>query len=270
MTETRPPGRWHVSAEIWCDYRDGSIDPVLAAAVDAHVQRCPQCRASALPYVDAVELDHAWRLVATRLSATPKPMVLRWLPDRDAVPLSASALGLPWAVAVGTAMVAAVVTGLWPARGAELFLLLGPLVPVLSVVAAFDAGDPLRELVATTPYSKLRLAMLRSAAALTVALPMTGLVGWLVPALAPVALTWLLPGLALTATTLLLLGWLDAWRAAGVVSLSWCLVVGCLIGWFDVELIAVGTAQLVFILVALAATTLFVLRTATTRLEGGY
>lgn len=261
---------WHVTDELWRAYIAGTADALLVDAVDAHVQGCPRCRESARSYVDRSEVDLAWQGVAARVSAPRLRVPLRLLPDRHAVPLAASALGLPWSVAVGTAVVAAVIAGLWPARSTEVFVFLAPLIPVLSVVAAFDAGDPLRGLVATTPFSKLRLAMLRATAALAVAVPVTFLVGLLVPALTPIAFVWLLPALALTSGTLLLLTWLTAWPAAGIVAAGWALAVGLLTGPGDIGVLAAEGGQFAAAVLAVVGGTLFVLRTSTTRLEGGY
>ena len=71
------------------------------------------------------------------------------------------------------------------------------------------------------PFSKLRLALLRTSAALIAAIPLTVAVALIVPNLTGYFATWLLPGLALTVATLILLTWLSAWVACGVTSLGW-------------------------------------------------
>ncbi len=101
-------------------------------------------------------------------------------PDDVVVVSAADAFLVPWAVAVGFAVVSACVVGLaglGPASRDAAFLALAPLVPVLAVVASYDALDPLREVMAPTPYSKLRLALLRATAALAVAVPATMAIG---------------------------------------------------------------------------------------------
>ena len=121
----------------------------------------------------------------------------------DAVVVSAAdSFLVPWAVAVGFAVAVRLrrrAGGSGPGQPDAAFLALAPLVPVLAVVASYDALDPLREVVAATPYSKLRLALLRATAALAVAVPATMAIGLVVPNMEDLALAWLAPSLGLTA-----------------------------------------------------------------------
>ena len=130
---------------------------------------------------------------------------------------AADSFMVPWAVAVGFAVVSACVValaGLGAAGPDMAFLALVPLVPVLAVVAPYDALDPLREVVAATPYSKLRLALFRATAALAVAVPATMTIGFVVPDWMT-SVSWLAPSLGLTVAALVLLTWLEAWVPAG-------------------------------------------------------
>ena len=113
------------------------------------------------------------------------------------------------------------------------YALVAPLLPAVLVAAAYDASDPARELLAATPFSKLRIALLRTALAVVVALPVVVLMGVIVPELAGQQGGWLLPSLALTVVALALLTWFTAPVTVGVLATCWVAVVaawatGCL------------------------------------------
>lgn len=266
---------WHVGPELLARYDEGRLDYASEAAVETHLTRCVDCRDAVAGVVAPSDLEPVWAGVSMQLASARAPRHLRLLrraglPDRDAVVLSASSLSLPWAIAVGSAMACAMVTGFVPARQDLVFLLLAPLIPVLAVVAAHDATDPLRELLAGTPYNKLRLALVRTVAALAVAIPATTAVGLLIPGLSALAFTWLLPGLGLTATALVLLTWTTAWIAGGVVSVAWAISVTFLAGEGSLALIASPSGQAVFALLAAVMAACLLVRTLSTRLAGGY
>jgi hypothetical protein len=105
------------------------------------------------------------------------------------------------------------------------FLLAAPLAPVLGVAAAYGPRqDPLEALVATAPYGRTRLILLRTIGVLVSVLPVTVLLGlaagppWL-------AAAWLGPALALVPVLLALAGFVGPRTAATVVSLVWSGVV---------------------------------------------
>lgn len=269
---------WHLDGAVWEAYAAGRLDPVAEASVDAHVVRCADCRAAARAHAPAATADDVWAAVRTTIT-TPPPTaaarLLRRLGMRadDVVLLSGvESLLLPWAVAVGFAVVSACLVGLAglsPANRDAVFLALAPLTPVLAVVAAYDASDPLRELSTVTPYSKLRLALLRATAALAVALPVTAAVGLVVPGLGALAWVWLAPSLALTAGTLVLLTWWEAQVAGAMVCSVWAGAVAVVRTGGDVEVLATPVVQLVVLAVGAALATTLVLRTSTLRIQGG-
>ena len=140
--------------------------------------------------------------------------------------------------------------------------------PVLAVVAAYDALDPLREVALATAYSKLRLALLRATAALSVAVPATLAIGYVVPHLHDVALVWMAPALGLTTGVLALLTWVKAPVAGAIVGGTWIgLVVVLRYGW-DVLVITSAPAQLAFLGLAVLGGALLLLRTSTLTLQG--
>jgi hypothetical protein len=266
---------WHVGPELRARYDEGRLDYAMEAAVETHMTRCADCRAAVACAVAPSELQPVWAGVSLELAKGRVPRHLRalrraGLSDRDEVVLSASSLSLPWAIAVGSAVVCAMVTGFVPARQDLAFLLLAPLIPVLAVVATHDATDPLRELLAGTPYSKLRLALVRTVAALAVALPATTAVGLLVPGLSALAFAWLLPGLCLTVTALALLTWASAWVSGSVVSVAWTVAVVLIASEGSLSLIGSAAGQAVFAALAAVMAGCLLVRTLTTRLQGGY
>jgi hypothetical protein len=266
---------WHVDESLWLAYEAGRLGVDLEDSIEAHVTRCARCQETAAAAVAESDLAPVWEAVALDV-ATPVPSApLRWLRriglhEHDTVLLSASdGLYLPWLVAVCGAFVCAAATGFLQARQDTAFLLLAPLVPVLAVVAAYDATDPLREVQAATPYSRLRLAVLRTPAALVVALPLTTAVGLLVPGLQPLAFAWLLPGLGLTTATLVLLTWFDAWPSATTAGIGWTCVVAVLAERDATLTIVAPGAQLTALAVAVAMAALLIARSTALTTTGG-
>jgi hypothetical protein len=256
---------WHVDEPTWYAYAAGELGPAAEAAVETHVTACPGCRAGARALMP--DPEPFWQAVHAEIAAPRLPWALRVLarlgvPEDDLVVLAAGRdLLLSWSVAVGAALVCAVVTGMAPARmpgGSQaLFLILAPLVPVLAVVAAYDATDPFRELTEASPFSKLRLGLLRTAAALAAAVPLTVAVALLVPALNEYFAAWLLPGLALTVATLILLTWLTAWFACAVTSVGWIAAASVAAGNGAIDTVATTAGQLGFAVAVVVLAALF-------------
>jgi hypothetical protein len=254
---------WHITEPTWRAYAAGGLDAVAEAAVETHVTTCPDCRAGARVLVP--DPEPLWRAVQAEITRPRLPWPLRALaragvPEDDLVVLAASRdLLLSWSVAVGAAVLCAVVTGFAPVRlfgGPQaFFLILAPRVPVLAVVAAYDATDPFREVTEASPFSKLRLALLRTSAALVAAIPLTVAVALIVPNLHDYFAAWLLPGLALTVATLILLTWLTAWVACAVTSAGWIAAASLATGngVIDVVPTAAGQAGFAVAVIALAA-----------------
>lgn len=273
---------WHVDDLVWQAYAGGRLDPAAEASVDTHVSGCAQCRAAAREHAPARTADDVWSAVRATITA-PQPTVpqrilqqaLRrlGLRDDDLVVLSAAdSLVLPWSVAVGAAIACACLVGLArlsPANQDTAFLALAPLVPVLAIVAAYDAFDPLRELMAPTPYSKLRLALLRATAALAVAVPATAAIGLVVPGMQDLAWVWLAPSFGLTLATLVLLTWWEAPIAGATVCALWVGAVVLVRTGGTVDALTTPAVQLAFTAAGLALAAALVLRTSTLRLQGG-
>jgi hypothetical protein len=245
---------WHIDEPTWHAYTAGRLDPAAEAAVETHVTACPDCRAGARVLMP--DPEPLWQAIHAEITRPRLPGLLRGLarlgvPEDDLVVLAgARDLLLSWSVAVGAAVLCAIVTGLTPTLlpgGPEaFFLILAPLVPVLAVVATYDATDPFREVTEASPFSKVRLALLRTSAALTAAVPLTVAVALIVPNLKGYFATWLLPGLALTVATLILLHWLTAWVACGVTSVGWIAAASVAAGNGTIDAVATTAGQACF------------------------
>jgi hypothetical protein len=105
-------------------------------------------------------------------------------------------------------------------RGMWLFLAIAPLVPAAAVALCFDPRiEPALEHELTTPYSAMRLVMLRTAAVLLTGLPLLLLLGLLVPGSEPYL--WLLPAAGFVGAVLALSTWTTPLRAAAVIGAAW-------------------------------------------------
>ncbi len=269
---------WHVDGPVWEAYAAGRLDPVAELSLESHLTGCPDCRAAARAQIAPTVVDEVWTHVRQTISA-PTPTLphraMRRLgvrPDDAVVVSAADAFLVPWAVAVGFAVVSACVVGLaglGPAGRDAAFLALVPLVPVLAVVASYDALDPVRELVEATPYSKLRLALLRATAALAVAVPVTMTIGLVVPNMDDLALSWLAPSLGLTLAALVLLTWFEAWVTGALMASAWVTVVALLRTDDRVDALTTPFGQVAFVVGAGVLALTLVLRTSTLRLQGG-
>ena len=132
------------------------------------------------------------------------------------------------------------------------WLAIAPLIPALLVAGAYDSTDPLRDLAEPTPYSKLRIALLRTVVSVAGALPLV-LAMSLVPNIEASVATWLLPSLAITLVLLVLLTRLSAVVAVGVVAATWLLGVAALKSGDQVQAVTEPLGQAVSLLVATAA-----------------
>ena len=269
---------WHVEPHTWEAYAADRLDPAAEASVEAHVTGCTQCREAARSTATSAQTTAVWDAVRTSIAEPALPVPLRPLsrlgvPTHDLVVVSAAdSLLVSWAATVGFALLSAclvALAGLSPANQDAAFLALTPLVPVLAVAMAYDALDPLREVCLATPYSKLRLALVRATATLAVAVPATLAVGLVVPGMQDLAFAWLLPSLGLTIGVLVLLTWLEAPLAGAIVASSWVAVIFVLRYGWDVLVLASPSAQLACVALALFLGAMLLVRTSTLRLQGG-
>ncbi|WP_433156983.1 zf-HC2 domain-containing protein [Kribbella sp. CA-247076] len=268
---------WHLGPELLDRYTDGDLDLSRQSAVETHLLTCADCRRLTSTKAPQDLLTDVWQgvRIATARPRLPWPLrLLRklGLAETDAVILRASSsLYRPWLLALVGAFVIGVGGGMLPATEQRaLYLLFAPLLPAITVASAYDATDPVRELVSATPFSKLRIALLRTALAVTVALPVVVLAGLVLPFVGADAFAWLLPSLTLTLLALTLLTWWSAPLTAWTVAALWLTVVGTLRSTDQLGAVDTPFAQLAFAATALLALAALVIRLTSHHAPGGY
>ena len=233
---------WHLDDDLLARYVDGSADAAGGSSVEQHVLRCAECRArvntlaGARP--EASLVDEVWsrleeELQSPRLSPVERLLAGLGMPADEALLLwAAPAFRAPWlAATVMTLAFATLAATVNDHRGLLLFLVVAPLLPVAGVAMAYGPdADPAFEVTASTPYSDLRLVLLRTLAVLATTVPLTVVAGLLLPGRDALALAWLAPSLAAVATTMAASTWTTVARAAIGVSVLWAVVVAVAAG----------------------------------------
>ena len=268
---------WHLSPALLDGYLEDTLDLGRQAAVEAHITVCPDCLKLASAAAPQDTIDKVWQGVLTATASPRLPWWLRilqriGLAETDALILRASsALYRPWLLSVVGAFIFGV-TGAWlpAAEQRAFYLLVAPLLPAITVAAAYDSTDPVRELVSATPFSKIRIALLRTALAVAVALPIALVGGLILPFVGAEAFAWLLPALLLTLLALTLLTWWTAAAAGGSVAAVWLVVVGLLRAADQLSAVYTPIAQLAFAVAALLALAVFTIRLSSYHAPGGY
>ena len=217
------------------------------------------CRAAATALVTPVSLAPVWDRVLVEVRTPDRSWPFRLLrrlavPEVDLVVLRASTnLLLGLAVATAAALTFALVAAqLSESRQGVAWLAIAPLIPALLVAGAYDSTDPLRDLAEPTPYSKLRIALLRTVVSVVGALPLV-LAMSLVPNIQASIATWLLPALAITLVLLVLITRLSAVVAVSIVAVTWLLGVAALKSGDQVQTVTEPLGQALSLLVAAAA-----------------
>ncbi len=224
---------WHCDEPTLAAFVDGTVDPVSGASVETHLLRCGDCRTTVRRLTSPVLLDEVWERVRERVEAPRAGLVERLLRRCGASAETARLLAAvpalrgAWLLAVCTATLFALAAGVVSdAFGTASFLLLAPLTPLAGVAASFGGdADPAHELVETAPYSSLRLLLIRTLGVLGASVPVTVVVGLLLPGPSWLAAGWLAPATAAVAVTLALGPLLGHTVSATVVAASWAMVV---------------------------------------------
>jgi hypothetical protein len=264
---------WHAPPELLAAYVDGTLDAVLGASLERHVDRCPDCRAAATPFSDRQVLEDAWPAIRAGAESPRPPWLVRaasrlGLPESTGVLLAATAsLRGAWLssafVAVGFAVLATLLAGdtmLWP------FLLVAPLIPVMGVAAAYGpSDDPFETLAVTAPYGRTRLVLVRTVAVLVTSVPGACLLGLALPGPDWVAAAWLGPALAMLSLLLAVASFVGPRLGAAVVAIVWCAVVLGTVGRMPATWPVEVDQQLAYLGVATAAAGILVVRSRRTR-----
>ncbi|KGN33792.1 membrane protein [Knoellia sinensis KCTC 19936] len=275
---------WHANEELLTAYMEGRGTPTVAASIEQHLVRCAECREVVATLTDPEPLRGVWDRIATEVSAPSTSLAERvlirlGLTDRDAVLVrSAPTARGAWLLGILLCLVFAILAAAAGGEGATLlFLWTAPLVPVLAVSTAFGQdADPSWEIVVASPFSPLRLVLLRSVAVIATALPLSALAGALLPGPAWQAVAWLVPSLAGVALTLALATWWPVARAAAGVAIAWIVVSGTVVaqgrrasgGQATIDLLAGGVLP-IYVLIALAAAVVVALRSDRLSQMGG-
>ncbi|MEO8106257.1 MAG: zf-HC2 domain-containing protein [Actinomycetes bacterium] len=220
---------WHVPEQLVAAYVEGAVRGARAASIEAHVLSCQACRAMVGAEVSSDRLESIWSTVVDEVDAPRRTWPERLLgaiglPDTDARLIAAApSLRLSWLASVGVVLLFAAWASNTSDRGATLFLILAPVIPVLAVAGAYGPRiDPTYEMSAATPYPTLRLILLRSATVVAV----SGLLALAASTFVPdgdIAAAWLLPCLALVSLTLVLTRWVPLPVAAAGVAAVYAL-----------------------------------------------
>jgi hypothetical protein len=263
---------WHLDDAQLAAYLQKRTALPLTASLEAHLLRCPTCRARLRPTVDRPRLDRVWDRVVDDVCATPtrteRVAARLGVHERDSLLVGvAPAVRGSWLLSVVLCVLitlATVATELGgDRRGFVVFLVVAPLVPVAVVALSYgQEADPLWETSLATGFPPLRLLLLRSGAVLVTAVPVTVVAAWILPGSGWTAATWLLPSLACTTTTLALTTWFAVRRSAIAVGTVWTAVALAATGpGFHDTLLVLSTPVLpVYVAVAAAAGVVLVLR----------
>lgn len=222
---------WHLDEHQVTAYADGSLSGARAASLEAHVVSCAECRGALSSVAPVARLGLIWEEIEERVDrprTTPVESLLRrfGVNHEDARLLAAApSLQLSWLLSLAAVLIFAASAAQNTERGSLLYLVLAPLVPVVTVAGAYGRGvDPTFELTRSTPYPTYRLLILRVAAVMVVSLVLVGALGLTLPD-AWLAAAWLLPCLALVGVVLVLNRWLDLVVAAGLVAAAYLLTI---------------------------------------------
>ena len=259
---------WHLDEATLRAYVDGHPLPVVGASVESHLLECPDCRVHLGELMPHAAVDRAWTAIRAHVEA-PRPSVaervITWCGVRGeparllvAVPAFRGAWLLGMFVVTLFAGLAALLAGEY---GLTLFLVVAPLAPVAGVAASVGGdADPCHELVTVTPYSAVRLLLLRTAGVLATSLPLTVLAGLALPGPAWLGVAWLTPAAAGVALTLLLSPVLGSTATATTLGACWSVAVVTAARLSDPIEVVEPVMQLVFLALTLAAVAALVLR----------
>ena len=269
---------WHADPALLSSYLAGDLDAVTGASVEQHVSRCETCRATVgrllEPQLLEQHVDRHPRRRRAPDSALPdaaRPAAAGSRSRRRCCSPSAASLRGAWLVGAFLSLSFATLAA-YASGGTALapFLLAAPLAPVLGVAAAYGPRqDPLEALVATAPYGRTRLILLRTIGVLVSVLPVTVLLGLAVPGPPWLAAAWLGPALALVPVLLALAAFVGPRTAATVVSLVLVRRRARLDAWLLAPTWPVEAAQQgVYLGLAVAACAVIAIRAGTDRQPG--
>ena len=263
---------WHVDDETLRRYVERIESVAEGASVEQHVLACERCRArvntaAIAADLTVVDLDAVWDRTRDAVEV-PRPSFFErllgaaGLPSREARLVAvASAFRGGWLIGVVAVLAfAALAAAIGRAGGLWFFLAAAPVTPCLLVAFSYDwRWDPALEPEMVTPYSPLRLVLLRTIAVLVLALPAVLLLGLVVPGGTP--FVWLLPAVGFVAVVLAASTWVSPLSAAASISAAWLLAVWQLAATrSDSAVVLQARVQVAFLVLTAAAFVIFLVR----------
>ncbi len=259
---------WHLDEATLRAYVDGHPLSVVGASVEAHLVGCPDCRVRLGELMPRQAVDRAWSAIRAHIETPRRSLperLIRWFGVSTetarllvAVPAFRGAWLLGLFMVTLFAGLAALFAGDY---GMTLFLIVAPLAPVAGVAASFGGdADPCHELVTVTPYSVVRMLLLRTAGVLATSLPVTLLAGLALPGPAWVGVAWLTPAAAGVALILLLAPIFGSTVAAATMAALWSAAVVFASRLNDPIDVVEPTMQVVFAVLTLVAVAALVVR----------
>jgi Putative zinc-finger len=228
---------WHADTASLTRWVDGGAGAAEATSVEQHLLGCVACRAQVDGQVAAVrpravpDPERVWSRLRDQLELPRASVVERVLRRSGLAPHDARLVAqapmfrTEWMSAVLAVLVFATLAAqLGHSRGIWFFLAVAPLVPQAAVALCFDPRiEPALEQELVTPYSTVRLVLLRTLAVLAGGFPVLLLLGLLIPGNAPYL--WLVPAAGFVAAVLALSTWTTPLRAAAAIAAVWLVLV---------------------------------------------
>jgi hypothetical protein len=224
---------WHADVGRLERWAQGQAAMPEATSLEQHLLGCAECRALVHACVSASrprtvpDPEAVWSRLRDEIEvpkATAAERVFRraGLSPNDARLIAeAPMFRAEWAGALLAVLIFSTLAAfLGQSRGMWLFLAVAPLVPGTAVALCYDPRiEPALEQELTTPYSTMRLVLLRTLAVLVGGLPTLLVVGLLVPGSEPYL--WLLPAAGFVAAVLALSTVTTPLRAAAMIATGW-------------------------------------------------
>jgi Putative zinc-finger len=261
---------WHAPAIQLVDFRDGTIGPVHAASVEAHLLACVECRAAlaAVTPSDGRQ-NRVWSQIADEIDRPGRAFSPPWTWAR--VTLGSPPLLGATLLTVLAVLVAPLLVGAMNGRaGVTALLGLAPLAPVVGAAVAFrPTVDPAGQLAAAAPMATMRLVVLRALVVTVAALPLGILAAIAFPVRTSLLLGWIVPGVALCLVVLAAGTRFEPTRLAIGLALGWLMVVtsfahrarrGDVTTRLSDWIVNQPATQVAFALVAVAAAVVLVMR----------
>ena len=193
---------WHADVGLLERWAQGQAAMPEATSLEQHLLGCPECRALVHACVSASrprtvpDPEAVWsrlrdEIEVSRPTAVERVFRRAGLSPNDARLIAeAPMFRAEWASALLAVLIFSTFAAfLGQSRGMWLFLAVAPLVPGTAVALCYDPRiEPALEHELTTPYSTMRLVLLRTLAVLAGGLPVLLVLGLLVPGSEPVSL----------------------------------------------------------------------------------